>query len=330
MDDKKISIDEGSGGEEMHKLIEEFSKGFYRGEWSYLDDDGAILDKSIGGRLCFTTDSYVVEPIEFKGGNIGDLAVCGTVNDLVVMGAKPLGLSLSFIIEEGLDKEIFNRIVSTIKDLSYKLGVPIVTGDTKVVNRGSLDKMVINTSGVGVVERVLDGEIEIGDKIIVSGGVGEHGVALLSDRFDFETSIETDSKALIDEVDDIRDKVKFAKDPTRGGLAGVLCEICDKKGVNLEIEGSSLPVKKEVKSACKLFGLEPLDIACEGRVVVVCSLENSEEVLGQLKKYNNEASIIGEVVARKESEEGGIVVLNTNYGRRVVEKPKGKIVARIC
>jgi hydrogenase expression/formation protein HypE len=335
MVNNKISIEEGSGGEEMSDLIESFSKDFYRGNWKYFDDDGAILNDNLSGKLCFTTDSFVVSPIEFPGGNIGDLAICGTVNDLVVMGAKVLGLSLSFIIEEGLDREVFDRICDSIKKLSSDLKIPIATGDTKVVDKGSIDRIVINTSGVGIVDRVLDDDLKDGDKIIVSGGIGEHGVALLSKRFDFETSIKTDSKALICEMSEVKDKIKFAKDPTRGGVAGVLYEIVDKKKVSIEIEEKSIPVKNEVKSACKLFGLDYLNIACEGRVVVICSKENSIEVLDILKKYNDEANIIGEIVAENKRNEGihvkkGEVILKTEYGKRIIDRPKGKIVARIC
>ncbi|MFW6286100.1 MAG: hydrogenase expression/formation protein HypE [Nanoarchaeota archaeon] len=327
----RISIEQGSGGEEMSKLIKEFSSNFYRGNWKYFDDDGAIFsDNCFEKKICFTTDSYVVDPIEFRGGNIGDLAICGTINDLLVMGADPIGISLSFIIEEGLSREVFDRIVKTIESLSLKLKIPIVTGDTKVVEKGGVDKIIINTSGVGLVDRVIDSELEVGDKIIVSGGIGEHGIALLSDRFDFETSINTDSKALIDEMRDVKSLIKFAKDSTRGGIAGVLNEIANKKEVNLEIVNKDIPIKNEVKSACKLFGFDPLSIACEGRVVLICSKKNSEDVLLKLKKYNKDASIIGEVIEKNKDLSSGLVLLETQYGKRIVEVPKGKIVPRIC
>jgi hydrogenase expression/formation protein HypE len=251
-----ISLDAGNGGKEMQEFLQSFLPNFFRGNWKNSENDSATLKLPDGKTLCFTTDSFVVDPIEFPGGNIGDLAFAGTVNDLVVMGATPLGLSLSLIIQENFPEDKFQRIIQTIQNLAEKYQIPISTGDTKVMEKGSIDGIVINTSGVGITEEILDKKIEVGDKIILSGGIGEHGVALLSRRFDFETELVSDSKPLIKEMTKIKKLIKIAKDPTRGGISASLNEIANQKKLELEIWDEQIPAKKSVKSAGELLGID--------------------------------------------------------------------------
>jgi len=322
-----ISLNSGNGGKEMQEFLGSFLPNFYRGDWRNSENDSATLKISDGNHLCFTTDSFVVDPIEFPGGNIGDLAVAGTVNDLVVMGARPLGISLALIIEENFLEEVFKKILKTIQDLSEKYQIPISTGDTKIMEKGSLDGIVINTSGVGIAEKVLEEKIQIGDKIILSGGIGEHGVALLSKRFDFQTDIISDSKPLLYEMSDIKDLVKIAKDPTRGGIASTLNEIASSQKFEFEIIDKQIPMKKAVKASGELLGIDVLSLANEGKILCFASPENAEEVVKRLQKYNPMACVFGEV--KKENPKGKIV-LKTELGSRILMMPSGKIVPRIC
>ncbi|MCA9486239.1 MAG: hydrogenase expression/formation protein HypE [Candidatus Woesearchaeota archaeon] len=330
MEEKKtISLDFGNGGLEMQEFIEKFSRGFFKNDkWTNHDEDAAVFKEEASPKLCFTTDSYIASPAFFPGGNIGKLAICGTLNDLVVAGARPIGLSLSFILEEGFPMEDFDKIILSLQEESTKAGVPIVTGDTKVMERGSLDGIVINTAGLGFLEYERDGEIEEGDSIIVSGGIGEHAVALLSKRFEFETTLLTDSKYVGEEMKEIGGKVRLAKDPTRGGLAACLNEIAKKYSLSLEIEETQIPLKKEVRAATKLLGIDPYTLACEGRLICIVSKDKEKEVLTTLKTYNTEAAVIGKVT--KKREKGFQVEIKTKLGRRFLPTPSGKIVPRIC
>lgn len=328
MDKKRISLEDGNGGREMNSLLESFFKTFYRGSsWSNFANDSATFKLPNNDILCFTTDSYTVDPIEFEGGNIGHLAVCGTVNDLAVMGCDPLGLSLGLIIEEGFELEILDRIIKSINVISQKYNIPIVTGDTKVMPKGKLDKIVINTSGIGLAKSILDKKIEVSDKVIISGCIGEHGIALLSKRFDFESNIKSDCKVLLDEMIKIRDLVKLAKDPTRGGIASCLNEIANQNKIEIEIVEDDIPIKKEVKVGAKLLGLDVYSLANEGKIITICSKNNADKVLEELKKFNSSATIIGEV---KDNSKSGKVILNTSIGKRILGIPSGKIVPRIC
>ncbi|MCF7860715.1 hydrogenase expression/formation protein HypE [Candidatus Woesearchaeota archaeon] len=321
----KISLSQGSGGKEMMELIESFK--FFRGKWTNSYDDSAILDISDGRFLVFTTDSFIVDPVFFPGGNIGDLAFCGTVNDLLMMGAKPLGLSLSYIIEEGFEDFKLSKITETIGRLSNKYKIPVATGDTKVMEKGKLDKIVINTSGVGLTESVLDGNAIVpGDKIIISGGLGEHAVALLSKRFDYETDIITDSRPLVDEMNSIRELIKYAKDPTRGGLASALNDMAKKTGFNLVLNEIDIPAKKEVQTVVDMLGINLYELASEGRMVCICSEQNSMKVLDRLKSFNDQASIVGTVANITDKK----VIVKTSLGKRIMPTPTGRIVPRIC
>lgn len=322
---KIITLAHGAGGAEMQELIDSFGIA-NRGAWKECDNDSAILPISKGQNLVFTTDSFVVDPIFFPGGDIGHLAVCGTINDLVVMGAKPLGLSLAFIIEEGMQIKDIDAIIRSVDELSKKTGVPIVTGDTKVMPKGKVDKIVINVSGIGIVkdEELLTRKLELGDKVIISGGIGEHAVALLSKRFDYETSIVTDSKPLIEELDSVRDLIKIAKDPTRGGIASILNEICSRNGVGIMLDEEMIPAKEEVRKVVEMLGINIYELACEGRFVCVVKSDDASGVVEKLQKFNDMAAIIGEIT------DGDKVIVQTILGKRILPVPTGRIVPRIC
>jgi hydrogenase expression/formation protein HypE len=320
-----VKLSEGGGGREMKSFLDDMlGKHFtFRGDWKNVSDDGATL--KLGDQtLVFTTDSYVVTPIFFPGGNIGTVAYCGTVNDLAVMGAKPLGISLGLILEEGLPKSELDTILETIGALSKEHGIPIVTGDTKVMERGAIDKIVINTSGVGIVDTPLDAKVEPGDHIIVSGGIGEHGTALLARRFELETDLVSDSKPLFEEIEAIHSHIKQARDITRGGLASVLNEIAEKNSVRFLINEESVPMKQEVEALTQVLGIEVYNLACEGRFVCFASPKECAEVLKKLKKFNPMAAKIGEV------QKGKDVIVQTRFGQKMLSMPLGEVVPRIC
>ncbi len=320
----RIKLSEGSGGKEMHLLISKFSSDFYRSDkWKNLFDDSSSYDFG-DKKLLFTTDSYIVTPIFFPGGNIGKIAFCGTVNDLAVLGAKPIGLSLSFVLEEGFSKKEFFEIVKTLSELSNKYKIPIVTGDTKVMEKGSVDKIIINTSGIGLADFILDKEIEVGDSVIVSGGLGEHGTALLAKRFELETDLETDSKPLHEEINEIKELIKQSKDITRGGLASILNELVGKNKVGFMIDEEKIPMKQEVRALCEILGIDVYSLACEGRFLCICSKNNEKEVVDILKRYNSLATCIGNVKIDED------VIAQTKFGKKMISMPSGNIVPRIC
>ncbi len=327
MNKQTISLNMGNGGQEMQELLNKFLPNFHRGNWQNCQNDGATLELQNKENLVFTTDSFVVDPIEFPGGNIGDLAFCGTVNDLVVMGAEPLGLSCALILEAGFPNETLTKIITTIQNLSKKYNIPIVTGDTKVLPKGAVDKIIINTSGIGITKQVLDKPLQTGDKIIISGGIGEHGIALLSKRFDFQTDIISDSKPLVKEMHEIKDLIKIAKDPTRGGLSACLNEIAQTNKIEMLLQEDNIPMQKSVKTAGELLGIDILELACEGRAVIVTPEKNADKVVQILQKHNPLASIVGEI---KSAHDKGKVLLKTRLGTRILTMPSGQIVPRIC
>ncbi|MFH0862416.1 MAG: hydrogenase expression/formation protein HypE [Candidatus Altiarchaeota archaeon] len=325
MDEEIVSLSEGSGGMEMSKLIASYGFGS-RGRWRNVDCDSSTFDLRDGRALLFTTDSFVIDPLFFPGGDIGQLAACGTINDIAVMGGRPLGLSLGFVIEEGFPKKDLRRIVESIGRISAETGVPIATGDTKVMDRGKLDKMIINSSAVGIAGKgeLLTKKPVSGDRIILSGGLGEHAVALLSKRFDYETGIVTDSKPLLDEIAAVKGLLKLAKDPTRGGMASVLNEICGKYGVGMLLEEETIPAKKEARTVTEMLGIDLYELASEGRFIAIAARKNAKTVEKRLKRYNPDAAIIGQIT------KGDKVVVDTMLGRRIMPWPTGRIVPRIC
>jgi hydrogenase expression/formation protein HypE len=331
----KILLAHGSGGKLGHDLLMKILVNRLSNPILDRMDDSAVLD--IRGRMAFTTDSYVVSPIFFPGGDIGKLAVCGTVNDLSMAGAVPQYLSLSLILEEGFPLSDLEKIVFSIQEAAEEAGVKIVTGDTKVVNRGMADKIFINTSGVGAVPDGVDisgSYARPGDRIILSGTIGDHGIALLSRRegLEFQTSLESDCaplNSLVKEIIETSKNVHALRDPTRGGLAGTLCEFARSSGVGIRIEEEKIPVKRAVQAVCELMGFDPLYVANEGKLVALVAPEDAEKVLRKMQgnRYGAEARIIGDVV----SEHPRRVVMKTHLGTsRIVEMLMGELLPRIC
>jgi hydrogenase expression/formation protein HypE len=332
--EEKILLAHGSGGKLMHDLIESFIPELANPILEKMDDS-AVFDLS--GRLAFTTDSYTVNPIFFPGGDIGRLAVCGTVNDLAMSGARPLYLSLALIIEEGLPVEDLKKIVRSIAQAAREAGVKIVTGDTKVVNRGSADKLFINTAGVGIVPEGIDisaSNAMPGDIVIISGNIGDHGIAVLSQRegLKFHTPVPSDCaplNGLVAEMLAVSKDIHSLRDPTRGGLAVTLNDFARQSKVGIRVEEEKIPVDKAVMAACELLGLDPLHIANEGKLVAVVAPEDAEKILATMKrnKYGRDAAIIGEVV----KEHPGQVVMKTSLGAsRIIDMPVGELLPRIC
>jgi hydrogenase expression/formation protein HypE len=350
---EKIKLAQGAGGQLMDQLIKEkilkyFGKEIGRSAEVSLSmlDDSAVIDDVV-----FSTDSHTVRPIIFPGGDIGSLAVSGTINDVAVLGAKPLGLSAGFIIEEGLSLDIFEKIVRSMGKCANEAGVPIVTGDTKVVEKGAIQEFMINTSGIGKRTNILDKNIELvkryrvfnkrwlldsnlakGDKIILSGNIGEHGVALMSFRegYGFETKIKSD----VAPINGLMEKalhiggVVAAKDPTRGGLANTVNEFSEKSKIGIIVDEYSIPIPDGVRSACDMLGIDPLEIGNEGKVVIGVVKEKAEDVLKTVKRHplGKNAAIIGEVTDKVKD----VVLETTVGGRRNLHKPLGDPVPRIC
>ncbi len=317
----------------MHALIREHFSPAFGIEGA---GDSALVDVP-STHLAYTTDSYVVTPLFFPGGNIGDLAVCGTVNDLAVAGAEPLYLTAGFIIEEGFPLTDLKKIISSMAAAAKAAGIRIVAGDTKVVNRGKADGLFINTSGVGVVRdgvSIAASRIAAGDKVIVSGEIGNHGIAILAERngLSFTPPIETDSRplnSLTKAMFDAGGDIHFMRDPTRGGLATTLKEAALESGCCIRIREASLPVPPQVKGACSLLGLDPLYIANEGILIAVVEAAYAESLVAAMRKHPDglQASIIGDVTASPE----GMVLLETGIGgSRIVDMLPGEQLPRIC
>jgi hydrogenase expression/formation protein HypE len=331
----KILLAHGSGGKLAHDLVEKsFVKALANPLLDKLDDS-AVFD--ISGKLAFTTDSYVVSPIFFPGGDIGKLAVCGTVNDLATSGAKPLYLSLSFIIEEGLALNDLEKIVASVQEACGEARVKIVTGDTKVVTRGSADKLFINTAGVGVIPEGIDisgSNAKPGDKVILNGAIGDHGIAVVSKRegLSFATKLKSDCAplgALVADMLKASHNIHSLRDPTRGGLASSLNELAQQSNVSIRIEEKEIPVREEVLAACEMLGFDPLYVANEGKMITIVPPEDADKVLEAMRqnKYGKDAAIIGEVGAEK----AGRVVMKTVLGSsRIVDMVVGDLLPRIC
>lgn len=330
-----ITMGHGSGGLLTHRLLKAGVFDLLGNEFLDQQHDGAFLN--VPGKLAFTTDSYVVSPIFFPGGNIGDLAVNGSVNDLAMCGAMPKYLSLAFILEEGLRMEEFWKILVSIKNASEQAGVKIVTGDTKVVEKGKGDKIFINTSGIGLIHPLADINISnvcVGDQILVSGPIGTHGVAILSVRqgLQFETTIQSDT-APVNEIvrallDQFGESIHFLRDPTRGGVATVLNEIAEQGQVGVDISQLRLPVLNEVEGACEMLGLDPLYVANEGIFIAVVdpAIATDAVILLHDQGYQH-AGIIGTITEKH----SGRVVLDTRIGgQRIVNYLTGEQLPRIC
>ena len=338
MDKRKITLAHGSGGRLMHTLIDEvFRKRFANPALDEKGDSAIIEVSSEGMELAFTTDSYVVNPVFFPGGDIGKLAVCGTVNDLAVEGAVPRYISCGFVIEDGFDVDALERIVDSMAKVCGEQGVAVVTGDLKVVERGACDKIFINTSGIGLKSKKVKlsgSRIKPGDKLLINGGIGEHGVAVLIERgdFHFDADIMSDCAplaGLIKEILKTDSHVKFMRDPTRGGLAATLNEIVEGMGFGIVAREEDIPVKEEVKAACEMLGLDPLYVANEGKVVIVAADTHAEEILGIMRAHplGRDSRIIGEVI---ENPAGKVLMKTRIGGTRIVGMMAGDQLPRIC
>ena len=325
---KKITLAYGGGGEETNKLINDLFYKYFDNEILTSAEDAAVINSE--GKIAFTTDSFTVSPLFFNGGNIGKLSVVGTCNDIAMMGAKPEYLTCGFMIEEGLTFNELEKIVKSMSEELKKAGAKIVAGDTKVVPAGSVDKIFINTSGVGKVikENISAHNIKPGDKIIVSRDIGRHGTVIMAHRYGVETNIESDCKLLWDEVKALIDggiDIKAMRDATRGGISAVLNEWSRASGVGIEIDEDRLPVSDEVVGLCEIFGFEPVDLANEGTFVLAVGEKDAKKAEEILKTFNKNASVIGEAVS------GDKVVLKSPWGtKRVIELPKGELLPRIC
>jgi hydrogenase expression/formation protein HypE len=331
-----ITLGHGSGGSLTHKLLQSGVFELLKNDKLNTQHDGALLD--ISGKLAFSTDSYVVSPVFFPGGNIGELAINGTVNDLAMCGAIPKYLSLSFIIEEGLPMTEFWEILVSIKYAAERSDIQIVTGDTKVVERGKGDKIFINTAGIGILHEQADirmENIKTGDKIILSGNIATHGMAIMSVRegLDFETDIESDTVNFNHTIKELLDEfgkdIHFLRDPTRGGVATVLNEIAQQAHTGISIAQQQIPVLEPVYSACEILGLDPLYVANEGVFLAIVSAEQEEDFTAKLRTLpaGENAVCIGSVVAEHPKQ---VVLTSRIGGRRVVSMLVGEQLPRIC
>lgn len=347
-----ISMVHGSGGYQMQELIKNSIlknidlKSAGSVSLDDLDDGSSILinnyinDNKKNMELIMTTDSHVIYPIFFPGGDIGRVAICGTVNDLAVMGAKPLALTCSLIIPEGFEIENLNRIMKSINDVSKDINVPIITGDTKTIEASSLNSIIINMTGLGICKKpIRNSGLEVGDKIIITGDIADHGISLLIKRqgFDFNTNLKSDvapiwnmiEKILNFELDSKKRVISSMKDPTRGGLASALNEMAECSNVGIIIYESNLPIKKEVKTACEMLGLDPLEIANEGKAIIGVNTEYANDILNILKntEFGKNSRIIGEVTEENKKK----VILESEFGsQRYIDTPTGDPIPRVC
>lgn len=339
--DSTVMLGHGSGGTMMKRIIDEVFIEAYGSEELMRGDDAAVLPElAPGERLAYSTDSFVVTPHFFPGGNIGHLAVCGTVNDVATSGARPLYLSCAFILEEGYPMDSLRDICKTMADTAREAGVRIVTGDTKVVNRGHGDGIFINTSGIGVLPagRNLGGALcQPGDKVLVSGTLGDHGITIMSCRenLSFSADIESDAAPLnhlIAEVLEAAPDTRVFRDPTRGGIASTLNELASQAGVDITIDEDEVPVKEAVLGACDMLGYDVMQVANEGKMVCVVPADQADAALEAMKanKYGADAAIIGEVTAA-DSQRGPKVFLRTAFGgKRILDMLVGEQLPRIC
>ena len=355
--DTQITLAHGSGGRAMHELIEGLFLEYLRNPLLEKLEDQAVFEiasppETIAGlngnghartRVAFTTDSYVVDPIFFPGGDIGKLAINGTVNDLAMSGARPLYLSAGFILEEGFPIDDLKRILASMRDAAAEAGVAVVTGDTKVVQKGSADKIFINTSGVGIIESPVNlsaTRAHVGDRVILSGTLGDHGTTIMIARgeLELETDIESDTaplNALVHEMLDeaaaagALDQLHCLRDPTRGGAATTLNEIALSSEVCIEIDEDLIPVREEARGACEILGLDPLYVANEGKLIAIVAADIADRLVSRMKltRYGADACVIGEVKA----EPPGIVAMRTGFGgTRIVDMLVGEQLPRIC
>jgi hydrogenase expression/formation protein HypE len=332
----KILLSHGSGGKQTNKLISDLFLKYFNNSIINEMNDAAQLTLE-GNRIAFTTDSFVVNPIFFNGGNIGKLAICGTVNDIAVSGAKPLFLSSAFIIEEGFEISKLEEIVKAMAEEAEKAGVKIVAGDTKVVENGSADGIFINTTGIGIIRddvNIKASNAKAGDVVIVNGTLGDHGITIMCERngLGFDGDIQSDCASLnglIDSMLEVSTDIHVLRDATRGGVAAVLNEIAEASNVSIKLSEKSIPVKDEILGVCEFLGLDPLYIANEGKICAFVPEEHAAEVLEAMKKHplGTNSSIIGKVV---EDSSNRVYIDTVVGGQRIVDMPSGQQLPRIC
>lgn len=330
-----VTLAHGAGGKQTAELIDKVFKEHFANP-DLTSDDAAVLSVE-AGKLAFTTDGFIVSPAEFPGGNIGKLSICGTVNDLACMGAKPLYLSCAFVIEEGFPMEKLEKIAAAMEATAKEASVKIVAGDTKVAGKGQVDGVFITTTGIGLVQEDVETsgkKAQPGDAVIVSGDVGRHGCTILLEREDFgiEADVTSDCAPLWGAVEDMLSVTKdihVIRDATRGGVGTVLYEIAGQSQVGIRLHAEDIPVQDGVKGVCGMLGLEPLYLACEGRLVIFAPKEQAEAIVEKLRqgKYTKDAAIIGEVT----EEMPGRVVMTTEIGAEtLLPEPRGELLPRIC
>jgi len=330
----KVTMMHGAGGEVMGELLQTLTKFAHNnagGIGLEALDDGAVIPLN-GQNLVFTTDSHIVRPIFFPGGDIGRISVCGTINDLAMMGGRPIALSCGMIIEEGFDIADLAKIVASMDEALGEAGANLVTGDTKVMEKGALDGIAINTAGIGIAQKVVrDNGLQPGDVIIVSGTLGDHGLAIMAHRegFDLGEQIKSDVAPLWTMVEKVLDAgtVHAMKDPTRGGFASTINEMARKSGVQVRIKEDLIPIRKNVKSAAAMLGIDPLEVANEGKVVMGVPAQDADAILAALRshKYGKDATVVGTVA------KGAHVIMETSIGgERFIEPPMGDPVPRVC
>jgi hydrogenase expression/formation protein HypE len=330
----KVSMMHGAGGEVMGELLRVLTKLTHNnagGIGLEALDDGAVIPIA-GNNIIFTTDSHIVRPIFFPGGDIGRISICGTINDLAMMGGRPVALSCGMVIEEGFEVGDLERIVASMDDALGEAGASLVTGDTKVMERGALDGIMINTAGIGIANKVVrDNGLIPGDRIIVSGTLGDHGIAILAHRegFDLGEQIRSDVAPVWGLVREALEagEIHAMKDPTRGGFASSINEMARKSDVGIRVNEEALPIRKSVRSAAGMLGIDPLEVANEGKVVMGVPEKDAERIISVIRKhkYGHDAAIVGIV-----TEGSGVIMETAIGGERFIEPPVGDPVPRVC
>lgn len=334
---RQIVLGHGSGGKMMADLIKDVFYSRFENEPLMAGNDAGVIELTNGLRLAVSTDAHVVSPLFFPGGDIGRLAVCGTVNDVAMVGAIPLYLTISFVLEEGLAMDILEKVADSIREAAEEAGVEIISGDTKVVAHGEADGLYISTTGVGLINPQIDiggDKARPGDNVIISGTIGDHGIAVLEARGDlgFQTQLKSDVAPLNHLVEDMiaaSQQIHVLRDPTRGGVASALNEIARQSGIGIILDEKSLPVKPEVAGACEILGFDPLYIANEGKLLALVSAEDTDRILEVMHKspHGKEAVVIGKV----EAEPQGRLLLRTILGStRIIDNLTGELLPRIC
>jgi len=332
----KVILGHGSGGRLMHDLIREVFAARFDNPLLRQGDDSVRLSIN-GQRLAFTTDSFVVKPVFFPGGDIGRLAICGTVNDLATAGAQPLYLAAAFVLEEGFPLDDLERIVDSMQVAAAEAGVQIVTGDTKVVEQGGADGLFVNTAGIGLIPAGVElsgANARPGDAVIVTGTIGDHGIAVLSQREGFRFDVDVCSdvaplSGLVKAALAVTPEIRVVRDPTRGGLATTLNEIAAQSQVAIHLVERAIPIRDSVRAACEMLGYDPLYVANEGKLVLIVAAEVAEAVVGRLRRerYGEEAAVIGWV---REAPAGRVTLTTGIGGTRIVDLLAGEMLPRIC